>query len=116
MGQAQAVEQVSREQQLGEVIENIINSVKPQKIILFGSEARGEQQKLSDFDFLVLKRDADVSRVTDKIYRKLYGLKCPPVDVIVITPEQFHKNKDVFGTLAYEAHKEGKIVHEAENE
>jgi len=39
------------------IVQQLIYKYRPLKIILFGSAARGEYDKVNDLDFLILKRD-----------------------------------------------------------
>lgn len=72
---------------LGEIIRRIIEVAQPEKIILFGSAARGEMGPDSDLDFLVVKRGAKHRRrLAQQIYLNLFGITVP-VDVVVVTPE-----------------------------
>src|SRR5437868_4206922 len=72
---------------LAEIIRRIVEVARPEKIILFGSAARGRMGPNSDIDLLVIKggkfhRD----RLTKLIYAGLYGVG-EAVDVVVVTPE-----------------------------
>ncbi len=35
-----------------------------------------------------------------------------PKDVVVITPDEFDRYRDIVGTIAYPAHHEGRILYE----
>lgn len=60
---------------LSEILRRIIEFVKPEKIILFGSSARGEMGSDSDLDLLVIKAGHYNPRtVAADIYMKLYGV------------------------------------------
>lgn len=78
---------------LRKIVEIIRTSADPEKIILFGSRAKGTRNRRSDYDIWVLKRGMNRRReLTMKLYRDLYGV-CVPVDVIVETPETFEELK-----------------------
>ena len=73
---------------LADIVNRIVEAAEPEKIVLFGSAARGEMGPDSDLDLLVIKggkfrRD----RLTVAIYRTLRG-KDAAVDVVVVTPEK----------------------------
>ena len=101
-----------------EKIKNIINQVleekgiKVEKIILFGSRARGEYEALSDYDiFVVIKGDIDnleKRKLRKEIYRSLH-LAFPfyPFDIIVKTKEEFEAEKEIVNTLSNEVLSEG---------
>jgi len=44
-------------QEVRSITDQIVRKYRPQKIILFGSAARGEYSKVNDLDFLIVKDD-----------------------------------------------------------
>jgi len=57
---------------LNEILRRIVDSAKPEKIIPFGSSARGERGPGSDLDLLVIKSgNYNPRTVAADIYRKL---------------------------------------------
>ena len=79
-----------------ERIKNIIvDTVQPEKIILFGSRATGRFTPESDYDVFVLKRGIDNERViTRAINRALYhGNIREQVDIIAMDSSKWEKNK-----------------------
>jgi predicted nucleotidyltransferase len=93
------------------IVKRIVARFHPEKIILFGSRARGEAGPDSDIDLLV------VMAVEGSAYERglEVSLALPdgpvPVDVIVTTPEDFAWRKDVVGTIEWPAAREGKVVY-----
>jgi len=103
---------VKKTDPLDKAIEIIIRSVDPDKIILFGSRARGDHKKESDYDICVIKKGVSHRRkVAQQIYRFLYGIGVP-VDIIVETPEKFEELKDNPFMIYKEISKSGKLVYE----
>ncbi|MFQ5824190.1 MAG: nucleotidyltransferase domain-containing protein [bacterium] len=97
---------------LREIIKRIVEEVTPDKIILFGSRAKGETTKWSDYDLCILKKDVkNESELTKKIYRKLFGVGAS-VDVIVETPDKFDHLKDKWFLIYREIAKFGRVVYE----
>jgi uncharacterized protein len=71
---------------LQDIIQRIVDVAQPERIILFGSAARGEMGPHSDVDVLVVKAgDYNPSQVVGDIYMGLYGIR-QAVDVLVVTP------------------------------
>ena len=63
------------QRKLSEIIRRIVKVAAPEKIILFGSAARGEIGPNSDVDLLVIKRGRfHRGRLTEKIYMNLFGV------------------------------------------
>jgi len=97
---------------LKEIVKRIVEETDPDKIILFGSRAKGENKKWSDYDICVLKKGVENKRKLAKgIYRKLFGVGAS-VDVIVETPEQFNKLKDKWFLVYSEIARHGRVVYE----
>jgi predicted nucleotidyltransferase len=89
-----------------ELIKQSLSSIPYEKVILFGSQARGEGTSQSDFDLLVILRDA--TRIREKInlstmLRKSLASRMIDVDVIV---------KDI-GDVDYLKDKPGSVVRQA---
>jgi predicted nucleotidyltransferase len=98
---------------LADVIRRVVETAQPDKIILFGSAARGEMGPNSDLDLLVIKRGKfNRRRLTAKIYHNLYGAEAA-VDAVLVTPEEVERYRDAHCTVICPALKEGKVVYGA---
>ncbi len=97
---------------LDEIIRRIVEVAKPEKIILFGSAARGEVGPHSDVDLLVIKSGANRLDLMGEIYRNLRGVG-EAVDVIVATPEDVERYRNSHPVVIAPALKEGKVVYAA---
>lgn len=101
------------EEILGEIVRRIVEVAHPEKIILFGSVARGEMGSNSDVDLLVVKRgEFDQSRLVGDIYVNLHGVG-QAVDVILVTPEQVERYRNTHCLIIAPALQEGKEVYHA---
>ena len=97
---------------LERVIERIVQGVQPDRIILFGSQARGNYSEESDYDLCIIKAGVKHRRrLAQQIYRLLYGTGLA-VDIIVETPESFDKLKDDPFLIYREIMNDGKILYE----
>lgn len=97
---------------LGEVIRRVVEAAQPERIILFGSAARGATGPDSDLDLLVVA-DVEHRRETERrIYRRLFGVGVP-VDVVVVTAQDIERYGDSRGLVIRPALREGKVVYEA---
>lgn len=97
---------------LGEVVERIVQGIQPDRIILFGSQARGDYSGESDYDLCVIKAGVKHRRrLAQQIYRLLYGTGVA-VDVIVETPESFDELKNDPFLIYREIVNDGKILYE----
>ncbi len=97
---------------LDEIIRRIVEVAKPEKIILFGSAARGEVGPHSDVDLLVIKSGANRLDLMGEIYRNLRGVG-EAVDVIVATSEDVERYRNSHPVVIAPALKEGKVVYAA---
>lgn len=98
-------------QALNDIIARVVAAAQPQKIILFGSAARGTMGPHSDIDLLVIKGGKfNRGKVTTDIYRHLYGADAA-VDVVVVTPEEVERYRDSPCLVIYPALREGRVVY-----
>jgi len=98
---------------LADVIRRVVAAAQPDKIVLFGSAARGEMGPNSDLDLLVIKGGKfNRGRVTTEIYRHLAGADAA-VDVVLVTPEDVERYRNSHCLVIYPAMKEGKVVYGA---
>ncbi len=97
---------------LREIVRRIRREVRPQKIVLFGSRARGTPRRHSDYDILVVKRTRlPHHRRTIPVYRALCGLRVP-VDVVMYTPGEVRDWRSVRQAFVTTAIREGKVLYE----
>lgn len=97
---------------LKEAVRRIIENFNPEKIILFGSYAYGQPTKDSDIDLMVIMNtDAKPYERALPIRKTLKYLGMPK-DVIVRTPQEFERFKDIIGTIVYTAAHKGKVIYE----
>ncbi len=98
---------------LAEIVRRVVQVAQPEKIILFGSAARGEMGPHSDVDLLVIKRgEFDASWLTGEIYTHLHGVG-QAVDIILVTPEQVERYRNVHSLIIAPALREGKEIYHA---
>ena len=97
---------------LDNIIRRIVEVAGPEKIILFGSAARGHMNRHSDVDLLIVKACVHRRSLARQIRRKLYGTRMA-VDVIVVTPEDVERYKDSHALIIKPALQEGRVIYEA---
>jgi predicted nucleotidyltransferase len=98
---------------IDEAIQRIVDQFHPVKIILFGSYARGPAGPDSDVDLLVVMDVKDSKRRQAVEIDLALSDRTFPLDLIVVTPEEFEKHRDVVGHILYPVVREGKVLHEA---
>jgi len=97
---------------LQEIIRRIVEVAQPERIILFGSAARGEIGPNSDVDVLVVKSGVHRRKLAMQIYQNMIGVECA-VDVVVVTPEDIERYGDSPALVIAPALREGKVVYPA---
>jgi predicted nucleotidyltransferase len=92
-------------------LQTLIEVARPERIILFGSHARGEASEDSDLDFLVIEAHVeDRAKEMVRLRRALRPLRTP-VDVLVYSTEDVARWGDQPGSALYWALREGKVVY-----
>jgi len=97
---------------LGEMVRRIVEEFHPEKIILFGSRARGDAAPDSDVDLLVVMRvRGSKRRQAARIDAALAGIGLPK-DIIIVTPAEFRRQRQVVGGIIYPAVHEGRVLYD----
>jgi len=92
-------------------IERLVAVAQPTKIILFGSQARGDADDHSDVDLLVIKPHvADRYEEMVRLQRSLRGLLLP-VDLLVVSEHEFEERANRPGTIERAVQREGRVLY-----
>ena len=94
-------------------VEKSARQFHPAKIILFGSHARGSAGPDSDVDLLIVMNVKDSRRRQAAEIDLALSDRTFPLDLIVVTPADFEKCRDVVGHILYPAVHEGKVLYDA---
>ena len=90
----------------------IADEFEPERIILFGSRAKGDGRPDSDVDLLVVMPDGtDETLTTVAMHAVLHHMPLPK-DIIVSTPSAMARRGRVQGNILYEGLREGVVLHE----
>ena len=95
---------------LDNIIKRIVEVAHPERIILFGSAARGDARPDSDVDLLVIKDGADALTLMSRIYGNLGGVGVA-VDAIVVSSEDVERYKDSHALIIKPALQDGTVVY-----
>jgi predicted nucleotidyltransferase len=99
------------ERQIDRMVRRIVERFDPDRIILFGSRARGDARPDSDVDLLVVMPVEGSRREKALDIRDTLRDIRLPMDIVVTTPESFRWRQRVVGTIEWPAVHEGKILH-----
>jgi predicted nucleotidyltransferase len=102
--------------QLATLSQRIIDLAKPQRVILFGSQARGTAKEGSDVDLLIVREhptgeSGSRRREIGRIRRGLPHLGVP-IDILLFTPEEVEQWRHTTNHVVSEALREGKVLYE----
>jgi len=90
------------------------HGVEVEKIILFGSRARGDFKENSDWDILIVTKEklneSNFWRFYSHLNEKLITLLNEPVDIIIVDSKEFRERASYKGFLHYWAQREGVVV------
>jgi uncharacterized protein len=96
---------------LKDIIARVVAAAAPERIVLFGSAARGAMGPNSDVDLLVIKGGKyDRGRLTERIYLNLRGAG-EAVDLVVVTPGEVERYRDTHCLVICPALREGRAVY-----
>ena len=79
------------------------------RMIVFGSQARGDADAGSDLDLLVIEPDVSDRHAEIVRFSTLLGQSLIPADVVVMSADAFERQKLITNTLAWRAASEGKV-------
>lgn len=96
---------------LNEIIKRILSKVKAQKIILFGSRARGNYTEESDYDLLIICDNfIDIKKLSKEIYSQFVGIN-KGVDVIIRPEKYVNENKSNINSFIGNIINEGEVIY-----
>ena len=100
--------------ELIKVINIIIKNLLPQKIVLFGSQAKNKARKDSDFDIFILVKNIKNSREAEKnlYYQMVKENISIPMDLIVDTVDKFERLKSNKYLIYNQIEKYGKTIYD----
>jgi len=96
---------------IDEMVRRIVERFHPERIILFGSHARGTAGPDSDVDLLVVMPVTSKRGLTTEMHLAV-GAVGIAKDIIVVTPEEVQKYRDIPGTIVWPALHEGRVLYE----
>lgn len=97
---------------MSEIVRRIVVTAQPEKIILFGSRARGDARLDSDIDLLVVADDPQPRSLRASA---LYGVLSDilvPMDILVYRPEEIEEWRNVPQAFVTTVVREGRVLYE----
>ncbi len=96
-----------------EVVGRIVAEFAPSMVLLFGSRARGDARPDSDIDLIVVWKDENPPFNRTAAVRLALGRVGFPMDLAVVTPDEFARFSGWRGHVFYSAAREGVVLHAA---
>ena len=97
---------------INQMANRITKRFNPEKIVLFGSYARGTADNNSDADLLVVMPvHGSRRKQATAIDKALLGIDLP-ADIIVASPSDVQKARNRIGSVMYQALQEGQVLYE----
>ena len=91
----------------------LVQAAHPKRIILFGSQARGDAAPHSDFDIMVVEeKPADRFGEMVRLNRLIRSFDIA-VDLLVVSDEKFQYWRETPGNVYYEAATGGQVLYQA---
>lgn len=100
--------------ELARIIERLVAAMQPERIYVFGSQARGTAASESDVDLLVIVPSSDLPGYRrDQLAYEAVDLHLVPVDILVLTRDEFERRRDAATSLAATVLREGRVLYAA---
>ena len=99
---------------LAEIVRRLVGALHPDRIYLFGSKARGDAGRDSDYDLMVVVPEASEPPylLAQRAHSQLWGLRAA-ADVLVWTAERFDSRVHLNASLPATILREGKLLYAA---
>jgi predicted nucleotidyltransferase len=99
------------DKEIQSITKQLIEKYGPEKIILFGSAARGDRDQVNDLDFLIIKRDVplygiDRMRELDELIERNVA-----ADMLVYRPDEFEDRVRLGDPFIKAILKEGRVLY-----
>ncbi len=99
------------EQAIQMMVDRLVARFDPDQIILFGSQARGTAGPDSDVDLLVIMPVSGSKRARQLELRIALHDIAVPKDIILATPDEVARRRDIVGTIIRPALREGRVLY-----
>lgn len=96
---------------VAEVVRRLVQALDPDRIILFGSRARGEHKPDSDLDLLIVKASDEPPHRRDARAYRAVGVVGIPKDLLWYTPEEVQVWSRAVNHVVAIALREGRVVY-----
>jgi predicted nucleotidyltransferase len=105
---------VTNDPVVSEIVRRLVERLRPERIYLFGSRARGDAREDSDYDLLITVRErTDEGRELEvRANGAMWGVGAP-VDIVIMTSDYFDWMLGAAASLPATVQREGRQVYAA---
>lgn len=96
---------------IANMVRRLVDGFTPDTVILFGSHARGDADEDSDVDLLVVVPDVTERRSLAFEMRRALRTAALPKDIFVLSRSEHDRDRNIPGTIAYPAAREGVVLY-----
>jgi predicted nucleotidyltransferase len=97
---------------LRRIVRRLVEAVDPERILLFGSRAKGTASGESDLDLCVIaEMEGDRRERRNRLHKLVRPEHDGPVDVLTFTPAEFAREKHLLNSVTYFIEKHGRTLY-----
>ena len=99
---------------LARLVERLVAAFRPERVYVYGSQARGEATPDSDVDLMLVVAASELPpHQRDQEARRALGLHSLPIDVVVWTRDEFEARALARASLPATVQREGRTLYAA---
>jgi predicted nucleotidyltransferase len=99
---------------LAALVERLVVAFRPERVYVYGSQARGDATPDSDVDLMVVVAASELPpHQRDQEARRVLGLHSVPLDVVVWTRDEFEARVPARASLPATVQREGRTLYAA---
>ena len=111
-GQPRPEAHLSDHAYIEQLTRTIVEAMRPRRVVLFGSRARGDHRPDSDVDLMIeMYSDLRPLERMGRVYEACRD-RLLPMDVVVFTPGEVAEQRRYRNSLVAEVEREGKVLYE----
>ncbi|MGI8552391.1 MAG: HEPN domain-containing protein [Dehalococcoidia bacterium] len=103
------------EELLDEAVRRLVERLRPERIYLFGSRARGDALEESDYDLMVVVPEPEIATIERvREGREVLSKLLSPLDLLIWPRDAFERQLPVIASLPATIAREGRLIYQRE--
>ncbi len=103
---------MKQQKEIKKITDEIVKNYKPEKIILFGSCARGNPTEDSDVDLFIVKKTKQLRTKRHLEVDRMFLDRAVPLDILVYTPREIKERLSLGDFFIKNIIQKGKIIYD----